>query len=161
MATLQNELEFARPPADKVLFRKHVQRELDEIRKEVEETCTVAEDVYRVPEAAYEETFSLLEQMPRDIPMPDMMWLEDGGIGLEWRPGDGIATMSIYGDSLVVYGASLGNERRVKGTCSLSDPILLPNFLKALSTAFDDNLATKALDAEVKSALKDFDEPIL
>ena len=134
----QKEHNLPLPPADKVLFRKQVQRTLDEIRKEVEETCAVAEDVYCVPEAAYEETFSLLEQMPRDIPMPDMMWLEDGGIGLEWRPGDGIATMSIYGDSLVVYGASLGNERRVKGTCSLSDPILLPNFLKTLSAAFQE-----------------------
>ncbi len=138
METRQNELEFARLPVDKVLFRKHVQNELDEIRKEVEETCAVAENVCRVPKSAYEETFSLMAQMPRDIPMPDMMWLEDGGIGLEWRPGDGIATMSLYGDGLVVYGASLGNERRVKGTCSLSDPILLPNFLKTLSEAFQE-----------------------
>ena len=135
MEILQTEIAPAASSTDKVLFRKHVQRELDEIRKEVEETCAVAKDVYRVPESAYKETFSLLEQMPRDISMPDMMWLEDGGIGLEWRPGDGIATMSLYGDGLVVYGASLGNERRVKGTCSLSDPILLPNFLKTLSEA--------------------------
>ena len=135
---MNNEFEFAQPPADKVLFRKQVQHELDEIRKEVEETCAVADNVYSVPESGYEETLSLLAQMPRDIPMPDMMWLEDGGIGLEWRPGDGIATMSLYGDGLVVYGAFLGNECRVKGTCSLSDPILLPNFLKTLSTAFEE-----------------------
>ncbi len=93
---MNNEFEFARPPAGKVLFRKHVQRELDEIRKEVEETCAVAEDVYRVPKSAYKETLSLLEQMPRDISMPDLMWLEDGGIGLEWRPGDGIINPSCY-----------------------------------------------------------------
>ena len=136
--TLQNEHNLPLRTADKVLFRKQVQRELDEIRKEVDETCAVADDVYSVPESGYEETLSLLAQMPRDIPMPDMMWLEDGGIGLEWRPGDGIATMSLYGDGLVVYGASLGNERRVKGTCSLSDPILLPNFLKTLSAAFQE-----------------------
>ena len=138
MATLENELEFTLPPSDQALSRKQVQRELDEIRKEVEETCAVADDVYPVPESGYEETLSLLAQMPRDIPMPDVMWLEDGGIGLEWRPGDGIATMSLYGDGLVVYGASLGNDRRVKGTCSLSDPILLPNFLKTLSEAFQE-----------------------
>ena len=93
MATLQNGLDFARSPADKTLFRKHVQSELDKIREEVEETCAVAGDVYPVSKSAYNETLSLLEQMPRDIPMPDMMWLEDGGIGLEWRPGEGIATM--------------------------------------------------------------------
>ena len=63
-----------------MLFRKQVQHELDEIREEVEDTCAVADDVYRVPESAYEETFYLLDEMPRDIPMPDMMWLEDGGL---------------------------------------------------------------------------------
>ncbi len=136
MATLQNELEFARLPADKVLFRKHVQRELDEIRKEVEETCAVAEDVYPVPESAYEETFSLLAQMPRDIPMPDMMWLEDGGIGLEWRQKEGIATMSLYGDNQVIFGTVWGKSSEIWGSCPLSDPVLFPNFLKMLSEVF-------------------------
>ena len=136
MVTLQNELEFARPPADKVLFRKHIQRELDEIRKEVEETCAVAEDVYRVPKSAYEEAFSLLEQMPRDIPMPDMMWLEDGGIGLEWRPVDGIATMSLYGDGLVVYGAFSTKNREISGVCPCADAAFLPGFLTTLARLF-------------------------
>ena len=149
MEILQTEIVPVASSTDKVLFRQHVQRELDEfqqhvqreldeIREEVEETCAVAEDVYPVPESGYEETLSLLEQIPRDIPMPDIGWLMDGGIGIEWRPSDGIATMSLYGDGLVVYGASLGNECRVKGTCSLSDPILLPNFLKTLSEAFQE-----------------------
>ena len=137
MATLQNELEFSRPPADKVLFRKHIQRELDEIRQEVEETCAVAEDVYRVPESAYEETVSFLEQMPRDIPMPDIMWLEDGGIGLEWRPGAGIATMSLYGDGLVVYGAFFTKNREISGVCSLADAAFLPGFLTTLARLFE------------------------
>ena len=136
MATLQNELEFSRPPADKVLFRKHIQRELDEIRKEVEETCAVGEDVYRVPESAYEETFSFLEQMSRDIPMPDMMWLEDGGIGLEWRPGNGIATMSLYGDGLVVYGAFYSKNREISGVCPVADAAFLQGFLTTLTRLF-------------------------
>ena len=136
MATLQNDLEFARSPSDKVLFRKHIQRELDEIREEVEETCAVTEDVYRVPESAYEETFSFLEQMPRDIPMPDMMWLEDGGIGLEWRPGDGIATMSLYGDGLVIYGAFSTKNREISGVCPLADAAFLSGFLTTLARLF-------------------------
>lgn len=139
MATLQNDLEFARLPADKVLFRKQVQHELDEIRKEVEETCAVDNEIDPVPDSAYQDAYLLLEILyDYEVPMADIGWLVDGGIGLEWRPGDGIATISLYGDGLVVYGASLGNERRVKGTCSLSDPILLPNFLKTLSEAFQE-----------------------
>ena len=136
METLQNELEFERPPADKVLFRKHVQRELDEIREEIKETQSVADNVYPVPESAYNETLSLLEQIHRDIPIPDIMWLEDGGIGLEWRPGDGIATMSLYGDGLVVYGAFFNKNREIAGICSLADTAFLHGFLTTLTHLF-------------------------
>jgi hypothetical protein len=136
METLQKEHDLTLPPADKVLFRKQVQSELDEIREEIEETCAVAKDVYPAPESAYEETTSLLEQMPRGIPMPDMMWLEDGGIGLEWRPGDGIVTMSLYGDNHVTFVAVLDDQHEIAGMCPLSDSILLPSFLATLPMLF-------------------------
>ena len=44
-----------------------------------------------------------MEQLPHDIPMPDMMWLEDGGIGIRMAActKKGIATISIYGDGAV------------------------------------------------------------
>ena len=129
----QKEQNLPLPPADKMLFRKQVQRELDEIREEVTETCVVATEVEPVPELAYTETLSLLEQVPRNIPIPDMMWLEDGGVGLEWRPKEGIATMSLYGDNHVTFGAAWGESCEIWGACPLSDPVLLPNFLKMLS----------------------------
>lgn len=113
-----------------------VQRELDEIREEVEETCTVADDVYRVPESAYSETLSLLTRVHRNIPMPDMMWLEDGGIGLEWRPGNGIVTMSLYGDEHVTFVAILSNQHKIAGTCPLIDSSVLPGFLATLPLLF-------------------------
>ena len=115
--------------APDVFSLEHVQREIANIREEVEETCVVADDVKAVPESAYEETLSLLKQLPHDIPMPVMMWLEDGGIGLEWRPGDGIATMSIYGDNLVIYGAFFNEKREFDGICSLSDSVFLKGFV--------------------------------
>lgn len=127
------------PPADEVLFKKLVQRELDEIREEINETCAVAEDVSPAPESAYKETVSLLEQIPRDVPMPDMMWLEDGGIGLEWRPGDGIVTMSFYGDNLVTFVTVLDDQYEIAGTCPLSDTIFLPSFLATLPILFREN----------------------
>ena len=136
METLQTEIESATSSRDKVLFRKQVQRELDEIREEVTTTCAVVSEVEPVPESAYAETLSLLEQIPRNIPMPDMMWLEDGGVGLEWRPKEGIATMSLYGDNHVTFGASWGRSCEIWGACPLSDPVLLPNFLKMLSEVF-------------------------
>ncbi len=136
METPKKKLDFVRPPVDEALFRKQVQRELEDIREEVEEACELDNEVEPVPESAYNETLSLLEQMQRNIPMPEMMWLEDGGIGLEWRPGDGIATMSLYGDGHVIYGAFFSDKREIAGICALSDFALLPGFLTTLNRLF-------------------------
>ena len=136
METLQREHDLPLPPADKALFRKDIQRELDEIREEVEETCKVASDVRPVPQQAYDETSTLLKRISPGIPMPDLMWLEDGGIGLEWRHGDGIITMSLYGDNHVNFVVVLDNQHEIAGTCPLSDPFLLPNFLTILPELF-------------------------
>ena len=111
-------------------------RELEDIREEVEETCAAADNVRAVPESAYKETLCLLKQLQHDLPLPDMMWAEDGGIGLEWRPGSGIATMSLYGDNLVIYGAFFNDKREVNGICSLSDTILLEGFITTLRGLF-------------------------
>ena len=135
METLQKEHGLSLPPTDKVLFQKHVQHELDEIRTEVKETCAVDNDIEPMPESAYQDASSLLEILfYNNVPMPAIGWLMDGGIGFEWRSQDNkrIGTMSIYGDNQVVYGASLGNKRRVKGTCVLNDSVLPVNFLPIL-----------------------------
>ena len=110
-------------------------QELEAIREEVEETCAVADDVRPIPESAYEDARLLLQRIHPEIPKPDIMWSEDGGIGLEWRPGDGIATMSLYGDNHVIYGAFFNKKREVEGICSLSDP-LLQGFLTTLRNLF-------------------------
>ena len=114
----------------------YVEKELAEIREEVKETCAVAKDVHPVPEAAYDETRSLLAQVSHNVPIPDIMWLEDGGIGLEWRPGAGIVTMSLYGDDHVTFVAILGNQHKIAGTCPLSDSSLLEGFLAILPLLF-------------------------
>ncbi len=132
---MNNEVGFAHSPIEKVQFKKHVERELDEIRQEVEEACTLDNEIDSVPDSAYDDTYYLLEILfDNNVSMPDIGWLMDGGIGFEWRSQDNkrIGTMSIYGDNQVVYGASLGNKRRVKGTCVLNDSVLPVNFLPIL-----------------------------
>ena len=136
MKTEQKEHNLPLPPADKVLFLKQVQRGLGEIREEVEVTCKVVSDVRPVPQQTYDETSTLLKRISTGIPMPDMMWLEDGGIGLEWRPGDGIITMSLYGDEHVNCVVVLDNQHEIARTCPLSDRFLLPNFLTILPELF-------------------------
>ena len=118
-------------------------QELEAIREEVEETCAVADDVRPVPEQAYKDAHLLLQQIHPEIPMPDIMRSEDGGIGLEWRPGDGIATMSLYGDNHVIYGAFFNKKREVEGICSLSDTVLLQGFLTTLKNLSHQSEAEK------------------
>ena len=89
---------------------------------------------------AYDETSTLLKRhMPPGIPMPDMMWLEDGGIGLEWRPGGRHSNdKPLWRWILSSTGHQFGdNERSVKSgeLVHYLIPILLPNFLKTLSEA--------------------------
>ncbi len=113
-----------------------VERQLEEIRRDAEEAYRLDNGIDLVPKSAYEDARRLIMEIYHEIPMPDIMWSEDGAIGLEWRPGNGIATMSLYGDKLVIYGAFFSNERQVEGVCALSDTVLLQGFLTTLSNLF-------------------------
>jgi hypothetical protein len=137
METGQKEHNLPLPPADEVLFRKQIQRELDEIRQEAEEAYALDNEIDPVPDSAYHDANSLLEILfYNNIPMADIGWLMDGGIGFEWRSQHvkGIGTMSIYGDNKVIYGASLGSGHKDKGTCELTNLVKLVRFLPMLKT---------------------------
>ena len=133
MQNVQKEHNLPLPPTDKVLFQKHVQRELDEIRQEAENAYALDNEIDPVPDSAYKQTSVLLEILYNyNIPMPHIGWAEDGSIGLEWRPKGGIVTMGIYGDDDVIYGAFFQKNRQVDGVCNLSDTALLEGFLETL-----------------------------
>ena len=115
--------------------------QLQEIRQEVEEALELDSEIAPVPGTAYDDAYWLIRILfDCNISMPDIGWLMDGGIGFEWRSrdGKGIATISIYGDNQVVYGASLGNTHRDKGTCTLSDLRPLIGFLIMLVVLFSE-----------------------
>jgi hypothetical protein len=111
-----------------------VQQQLKQIRQEVNEVCNLDDEAESIQESAYDEAIFLLNVLRPFLPLPDIMWLEDGGIGLEWRSKNdkGISTMSIYGDNHVIYGASLDDTRRVKGTFTLNNLAPLTRFLTML-----------------------------
>ena len=137
MENPNQKLDFARLPIEVTVVDQHffwvnALRQMEEIRQEAMEAYDSDNEIDPIPESAYEETLSLLKQMPRNVPMPDIMWTEDGGIGLEWRPENGIVTMSLYGDNHVIYGAFFGDKREAEGICTLSDPALLQGFLTTL-----------------------------
>ena len=134
-------LDFARSPievtvVDRHFFLLNARQQMEEIRQEAMEAHASNNEIDPIPDSAYEEALSLLKQMPRNIPLPDIMWTEDGGIGLEWRPEDGIVTMSLYGDNHVIYGAFFSDKREVEGICTLSDTALLRGFLTTLRNLY-------------------------
>ena len=96
-------------------------RELEETREEAEEAYASDGQIDPVPNYAYDDARILLKILHRNVPIPDIGWAEDGSLGFEWRPGNGIATVGLYGDNLVIYTAFFGEKRQVEGVCSLSD----------------------------------------
>ena len=134
METLQNELERANFSRDVALFRKHAQHELDEIRREAAEAYALDSEIDPVPDTAYRDAVSLLETLFQSgIPKPDLSWAEDGSLSFEWYPEEGIATVGVYGDNLVIYTVFFEEKRQLEGICELSDAPMLSNFLATLA----------------------------
>ncbi len=134
MKTEEKEHNLPLPPADKVLFRKQVQRELDEIRQEAEEAYTLDNEIDPVPDSAYNDTLVLLKFLCNyNLPMPDFSWAEDGSLSVGWYPDNGMVTMGIYGDNLVIYNAFFEEKRQFEGICELSDTAVLSGFLTTLA----------------------------
>lgn len=154
METPEKKLDFDRPPVKEIAVKKEVLdpssgaapyafsmddalRELKEIRQEAEEAYAWDNKIDPVPESAYDDALLLLKMLFNcNIPMPDIGWAEDGSLGFEWRPGNGIATMSLCGGNLVIYGAFFSDKRQVEGICTLSDTVLLQGFVTTLRNLF-------------------------
>ncbi len=61
METGQTKLEPAATSTDKMLFRKQVHSELDEIRQEAENAYASDNEIDPVPDSAYHDAFQLLK----------------------------------------------------------------------------------------------------
>ncbi len=114
-------------------FQECLRRKLEEIRQEAEEAYTLDNEIDPVPESAYNDALFLLEEFFHfDVPTPDLSWAEDGSLSLGWYPGEGTATMGIYGDNLVIYTVFFEEKRQFEGICELSDTPMLSGFLTML-----------------------------
>ena len=133
METFQKQHDLPLPPADKVLFKKLVQRELDDTRQEAEQANALDNEIDPVPDSAYHDALVLLEILCNyKMPMPDIGWAEDGSLSVGWYPDKGMVTMGIYGDNLVIYNAFFEEKRQFEGVCELSDKPVLSGFLTTL-----------------------------
>ncbi len=116
-----------------VFSQEEARRQLEEVRQEAEEAFRLDHEIDPIPESAYDDARSFLEILFHSgIPMPDIGWAEDGSLSFEWFPEDGVVTMGIYGDGLVIYTAFFEEKRQVEGICELSDAALLSGFLATL-----------------------------
>ena len=134
MEALQTEIKPAASSTDKVLFRKQVQHELDETRREAEEAYALDKEIDPIPDSAYNDTLILLEMLCNyKLPMPEVSWAEDGSFSIGWYLDEGIITIGIYGDDLVIYNAFFEEKRQFEGICPLSDTPMLSGILKMLT----------------------------
>ena len=134
MENIYREHNLLLPPADKALFRKQVQRELDTIRQEAEEAYALDNEIDPVSDSAYDDASVLLEILCNyKLPMPEVSWAEDGSLSVGWYPDNGMVTMGIYGDNLIIYNAFFEEKRQFEGICELSDSPVLSGFLTTLT----------------------------
>jgi len=96
------------------------ERELDSERDAIPEK--VYEDVDRFLRAVYKSDYGALSQI---IPLPDIMPLHDGEIGLEWREGQKIFTLSFGGDGYIVFAGIFSAENHARGIITFSTPHLI------------------------------------
>ncbi len=124
------------PSLEKVHFQKVMQLSLEKVRNRAEAAYVLDHEIDRIPDSAYDDASIVLKMLfDYDLPIPHIGWAEDGSIGFEWRPEEGIATMGIYGDNLVIYGVFFQKNCQVDGVCNLSDrvdTVLFVNFLETL-----------------------------
>ena len=110
-------------------------KELGEIRQEAEDAYASNNEIDPVPDSAYDDAFTLLETLCNyKLSMPEVSWAEDGSLSVGWYPDDGMVTMGIYGDNLVIYNAFFEEKRQFEGVCELSDKPVLSGFLTTLES---------------------------
>ena len=119
--------------SSKRVFPVQIEFELTDIKEELNLVNNGSNSHFYVDKVIL-ETRNLLESLINirksneniyDI-IPDMMALDDGGIGLEWRPKNGIITVSMYGDGNVHLVILSDNYRYdISSKFPLSDTFVL------------------------------------
>ncbi len=128
---------YENPFTDKPSFRHSVKQELVNLHKEVKNPPVEDSEFYPVPELVYNDALFLLEMLHHSgIPTPDISWSEDDSLNLTWHPEEGIATLEIYGNGLVIYNATRDDERPYEVSFTLKDTTCLQDCLIRLSSLF-------------------------
>ncbi len=90
--------------------------ELDDIQE------TVYKDVDRFLKTVYASDYGTIGRL---VSLADIMPLDNGEIGLEWREGQKIFTLSFGGDGHIVFAGVFSSEHHARGILSFSAPHLI------------------------------------
>ena len=118
---------------------KDIEQALQEVRAEAEEERRLDQELDAIPETAYEDVEQFFTIIGRRLPRPDIMPLDNGEIGLEWREKQKIFTLSFGGDGHIVFAGIFSEEHRAQGilTFSLGHLIAIGGMLTSLYPDYD------------------------
>jgi hypothetical protein len=119
---------------------QHARKILREVMLESQQLSEDDEGSTAISAEAYQEAETMLRLVRSQLPMPDITWLPDGGIGFEWRTNaDNVFTVSFYGNGKAIYAALHGQGNEVSGIGSFpySSDVMFTAFLAGVKIHCD------------------------
>ena len=133
VSAVQTDYGECRPTDLDAFDPKHLESVLQKVRAEAVEERRQDPELDAIPESAFEDVERFLKAVNKSdggtfghvLRFPDMMPLDNGEIGLEWREGQKIFTLSFSGDEYIVFAGIFSTESKVRGVLTFSPPHLL------------------------------------
>ena len=133
MSTFQTDYGKRRPADMDAFDSEHLAIALQKVRAEAEEERRLDPELDAIPETAFDDVERFLKTVNQSdggtfghtVRFPDMMPLDNGEIGLEWREGQTIFTLSFGGDGHIVFAGIFSAESKARGIFTFSTHHLL------------------------------------
>ncbi len=111
---------------------QHIEQALQIVQTEAEEERRLDPELDAIQETAYKDVGRFLRTMytsgygaiGRFMSLADIIPLDNGEIGIEWREGQKIFTLSFGGDGHIVFAGIFSEESQARGILTFSTPHL-------------------------------------
>ena len=112
---------------------KKVKLALRKVREEADEKRRLDPKRNPIPRSAFKDVERFMKALNRAyigafgqvVHFPQMMALNNADIGLEWRDGQKMFTMSIGGDGHIVFAGVFGPQSKIRGVFTFTRPKML------------------------------------
>ena len=110
------------------LDSQDIEKALQKVRAEAEEERSLDPELDAIQETVYKDVDRFLRTLyasdygtiGRFVSLADIMPLDNGEIGLEWREGEKIFTLSFGGDEHIVFAGIFSKESKARGILTFS-----------------------------------------